>query len=188
MRQGTAAAPARPLDILLPRLAEFCMPRNFCQILRKDATFQEIEFRCQQIACVRDIAERERNIPMSINALVTAGNSSVHEVVCNRHSALAHDLELPGQGGKHTALDQHREQQILDWIQHNAEKSTPISKKEIKDYCTSQFKASVIRGRVNSFILRHLDEIIQTKVSLKNIRVCQYSRCSSIRQNSAESE
>jgi hypothetical protein len=31
------------------------------------------------------------------------------------------------------------------------------------DYCTSQFKIKSTRGFVNSFVLRHSDEIIQTK-------------------------
>jgi hypothetical protein len=49
-------------------------------------------------------------------------------------SALAHGLELPGGRGKQTAPDHHREQQILDWIQQNAEQSIPVSKTEIKDH------------------------------------------------------
>jgi hypothetical protein len=67
-----AAAAALSLDILSSRLAKFYIPRPLCQILRKDATFQEIEFQCQQIAYLRDIAEAEHNIPISINALVRA--------------------------------------------------------------------------------------------------------------------
>jgi hypothetical protein len=78
-------------------------------------------------------------------------------------SALAHGLESPGELGKHAALDEHREQQILDWIQQNAEQSKPVSKKEIKDYDTSQVKASIARGWVKSLLRRHPDQIIQTK-------------------------
>jgi hypothetical protein len=59
---GTTAAPALPLEILLPHLAEFNIPRALGNILRKDAIFQKIEFRCQQIADVRDIAESQPNI------------------------------------------------------------------------------------------------------------------------------
>jgi hypothetical protein len=46
--------------------------------------------------------------------------------------ALAHGLELSGQQGKDTAFDQDRGQQILDWIQRNAEKSTPVTKRKSK--------------------------------------------------------
>jgi hypothetical protein len=89
MPQGKAAGPALPLDTIVLHVAEFYIPKTLCQILRKDATFQEIEFRSRQIAYVRDIAEREYNIPISINVLARAGPSSVHEVVCNRHSSMA---------------------------------------------------------------------------------------------------
>jgi hypothetical protein len=45
-------------------------------------------------------------------------------------------------------------------------------KKEIKDHCTSQFKALITRGWVNSFILRDPDEIIQTQsVPQKQLRL-----------------
>jgi hypothetical protein len=81
MSQRTTTGPARPFDILFPRLAEFRIPRTLCQILRKDATFQEIEFRFQQIAYAREIAEGEHDISISINALAKTGHSSIHEIV-----------------------------------------------------------------------------------------------------------
>jgi hypothetical protein len=118
-----------------------------CQIFRKDAIFQQIQFRCQETACIRDIAEREHQIPipMSINALARAFNCPQSSV----QSALAHGLELPGERGKHTALGHRREQQMLDWIQQNAKQSTPVSQTEIKDDCTGQLKVSITRGLVN---------------------------------------
>jgi hypothetical protein len=130
-----------------------------CQIFRKDTTFQHFQFRCQQIAHVRVIAGREHQIPISINALARAFNWPRNSV----QSALAHGLEPPGERGKHHALDHHREQQILDWIQQNAEQSTPVSKTEIKDHCTCQLKVPITRGWVNSFVLRHPDKIIKMK-------------------------
>jgi hypothetical protein len=81
MLHGTAVAPALPLEILLPRLAEFCIPRILCNMLRKDAIFQKIEFRCQQIADVRDIGGSQYNIPLSINALAKAFEWNAYEVV-----------------------------------------------------------------------------------------------------------
>jgi hypothetical protein len=88
MSHRTAAASALPFKILLPRLAEFCIPRTLCNTLRKDAIFQKIEFRWQKIADVRDIAESQHNIPLSISALARAFESNAHEVVCNRHSSM----------------------------------------------------------------------------------------------------
>jgi transposase len=78
-------------------------------------------------------------------------------------SALAHGLDPPGERGKHPALDADREQQILDWIQHKAEQSTPVGKTEIKEYCITQVKVSITHGWVNSLVLRHSDEIFKTK-------------------------
>jgi hypothetical protein len=124
MSQGTPAAPALSLEILLPRLAQFCIPRGLCKIFRKDTTVQQFQFRCQQIVDVRDIAKREHNIPISINALARAFD-------CPRSSlqlALVHGLDPPEEQGKHPALDADHEQQIRNWIQQKAEQSTPVGK------------------------------------------------------------
>jgi hypothetical protein len=100
-----------------------------CQIFRKDTTFQQFQFRCQQIIHVRDVAEREQNIPISINALVRAFDCPRSSV----QSALAHGMKPPGERGKHPDLDAGREQQLLNWIEQKAEQSTPVGKTEIKD-------------------------------------------------------
>jgi hypothetical protein len=117
MSQGTLAAPALPREIMLARLAQFWIPRDLCQIFQKDTIFQQFQFRCEQSCYLRDIAERENNIPISINGLVRTFD-------CPRKSvqlAFAHGLEPPGERGKHPALGADREQQILDWIQQKAE-------------------------------------------------------------------
>jgi hypothetical protein len=54
---GDNVAPTLPLEILLPHHAEFYLPRTLCNILAKDVIFQKIEFRCEQIADVRSLAE-----------------------------------------------------------------------------------------------------------------------------------
>jgi hypothetical protein len=76
---------------------------------------------------------------------------------------MAHMLDEPGQRGKHSALAQGREQQPLDWIRQNAEQDTPITKTGIMDHCTAEFKIKFTRRLVNSFVLRHLDDVIQTQ-------------------------
>jgi hypothetical protein len=111
MSQGTPAAPALPLEIFLPRRAQFCIPPDLCQIFGTDTIFRQFQFRCRHIFSVRDIQERRHNIPISINALARAFDCPRSSV----HLALAHGLESPGERGKHPALDADREQQILDW-------------------------------------------------------------------------
>jgi transposase len=134
-------------------------PTRFGQIFRIDTTFQQFQLRCEQLFYVRDIAEREHNIPISINALVRAFDCPRSSV----QSALAHGLEPPGEREKHPALDADREQQILDWIRQKAEQGTPVGKTERKDYCTTRLKVPISHGWVNSFVRRHSDQIFKTK-------------------------
>jgi hypothetical protein len=61
-------------------------------------------------------------------------------------SALEHGLDPHGHRGTHTALEQDREQQILDWIKQNTEGSTSVVRKKIKNYCTRQFQVPITRG------------------------------------------
>jgi hypothetical protein len=65
-------------------------------------------------------------------------------ILCPSH--LAHWRDDPGQRGKPIAFGEDREQQLVDWFPQNAEEDTPITKGEIMDYCTSQFKIKSTRG------------------------------------------
>jgi hypothetical protein len=47
-------------------------------------------------------------------------------------------------------------------VRQNAEQETPVTKGETRDYCTTQFQIPITRGWVNSFVLRHFDDLIQT--------------------------
>jgi hypothetical protein len=135
-------------------------------------TLQQCQFRCQQIFQVRDMAEREQNIPISINALVRAFDCPRSSV----QSALPHGLEPPGERGKHPALDVHHEQQILDWIQQKAEQSTPVGEREIKNYCITQLKVPISRGWVNSFVRRHSGKIFKMKITAQERQRLQVPR------------
>jgi hypothetical protein len=44
-----------------------------------------------------------------------------------------------------------------------AEEDTPVTKTEIMDYCTSKFKIRFTREWVNSFVIRHSEDVNQTK-------------------------
>jgi hypothetical protein len=85
-------------------------------------------------------------------------------------------LKPSGERGKHSALGASREQQILDWIEQKAEQSTPVGKTEIKDYCTTQLIVLITRGWVNSFVLRHSDQIFTTKSTPQEQQRLQVSR------------
>jgi hypothetical protein len=99
-------------------------------------------------------------------------------------SPLEHRLDTPGHRGKQTAVEQDREQQKLDWIKENAEGSTPVTRKEIKDDCTSQFNfkfSSRWAGSIRSFFAIGKKSLRQ-KVPAKKSSVGKYRDCFSNEQ------
>jgi hypothetical protein len=115
-RNGQGDRP--PFDIILPRLELFCFAGKVCEFLQGDLDFRRLEFQCQQFGFMKNITESRYNIPVSINALTRAFDCPLFRV----QMALVHELDNPGQRGKHITLDQDREQQILDCLRQNAER------------------------------------------------------------------
>jgi hypothetical protein len=63
MSGETAAAPALAPETILLHVAQVCVPDRFCKSLQQDADFQRLEFRCHQIAFLKDFAEsHSRNL------------------------------------------------------------------------------------------------------------------------------
>jgi hypothetical protein len=77
--------------------------------------------------------------------------------------AFQYGLHPAGNRERHTLLDRDTESQISDWIQQNAESSTPVKRQAIKQCCTSQFQTPLTRGWVTLFVLRFSQKIIHTK-------------------------
>jgi hypothetical protein len=82
-------------------------------------------------------------------------------------SALERGLDPRGHRWEHTALEQDREQQILDWIKQNREGRTQHASYEKRTQGILQeliqFQVPITRGWINSLVLRCPDEIIQAK-------------------------
>jgi hypothetical protein len=159
MSGETVAASALALEIILPRLEIFCLPDQVGRFLQGDSDFRRPKLRCRQIAFMRDIAEAHNNIPVSTNALAKAFDCPRSRV----KAALDHETDPPGQRGKNSPRDEHRERQIIDWIRRNADQETPVTKRQIRDYCITQFRTSITRGWVNSFLHRHRGAVMQAK-------------------------
>jgi hypothetical protein len=85
-------------------------------------------------------------------------------------------MDPPGQRGKHVALDDDRERQIIDWIQQNAQQEIPVTKREIRDYCKTQLRTSIARGWINSFIHRPRGDVTQTQSSVQKKQRLQVPR------------
>jgi hypothetical protein len=65
---------------------------------------------------------------------------------------------------------------MLDWIRQSAEQDTPLTKEEIKNYCTTQFRISMTRGWLNSFVLRHSGDVVQTTSTQQEAQRSQVPR------------
>jgi hypothetical protein len=101
-------------------------------------------------------------------------------------SALEHGVDPPGHRGKHTDLEHDREQQIIGWIKQNAEGNTPVTRKEIKDYCTNQFNfkfQSLATGLSRSFFAPRTKSF---KQQMTPRRAAFGSTASVLQTNSAE--
>jgi hypothetical protein len=81
-------------------------------------------------------------------------------------------LDESGHRGKHITIDRDSEGQIFEWDGENAEQDKPVVKGEIMLYCTTQFQISITRGWVNSVVLRHSGEVIQTKGTTQGEESC----------------
>jgi hypothetical protein len=66
--------------------------------------------------------------------------------------------------GLHLVFDGDSEGEIIEWIQAQAEKYKSITRTDIRHYCKVKYSRSISRGWADSFILRHRDDVIETKV------------------------
>jgi hypothetical protein len=76
---------------------------------------------------------------------------------------LANGLEEPKVRGRHLAIDEDSEGEILEWIEAQAEKCKSVTRTDIQHYCEAKYSCLVNRGWIDSFILRHRDDFKQTK-------------------------
>jgi hypothetical protein len=65
---------------------------------------------------------------------------------------------------------------MLAWIQHQAEKSQPSARTNIVHYSASKFGKVIIRGRVNSFLIRHKNELAEKISKLQEDACLQVPR------------
>jgi hypothetical protein len=142
MSESTAAAPAIPVETRLPRLADHCLSDRTARILEHDGTFRGLQFRRHQICYVYNLLTSVLNIPISISALARGFG-------CKRDrgmSALARGLEPPEARGRHLEMDEDRECEILAWISQHAVKSTPITRRDLREHVTTKYGLPTTQG------------------------------------------
>jgi hypothetical protein len=78
-------------------------------------------------------------------------------------AALDNRLEALKVRGRHMAVDENSEAEILEWINAQAEKCNPITRTDLWHYCEVKYFISISRGLVDLFILHHRDDLTETK-------------------------
>jgi hypothetical protein len=106
---------------------------------------------------------------------------------CSRsavHSVLANGLSPPKSRGRHLVLDAESDANLFAWIKKQAEKNTPVTRTDIKNYGHEVCRLEVLRGWVHPFILPHSAELTENKrkVLQKKSRVCRFPESSSRKQ------
>lgn len=173
MSAQTAAAPAIPIETLIPCLAQSCLDPRSARRLEHDEGFQVLQFRAHQIYYVHHFATSELNLPISIGALSRAFRCDRNRVT----QALAHGLEPPEARGRHLAVDAGIEDELLVWIEANAAKSTAVTARDVRAHIRSHYHMPVSRGWVNSFVGRHLDRLCKAKSVPQEAQRLEVPRC-----------
>jgi hypothetical protein len=159
MKSSTQTAVAIPSEELLPSLAKYCLTERMVRALQREPGFAELEFRAHQICFVQNFSERNVNHTLSTNQLSKAFGCSPSRL----KAALANGLGPPKVRGRHPAIDEGSEAEILEWIEAQAEKCNPATRTNFCQHCQSKCSVTISRGWVDSFILRNRDELAETK-------------------------
>jgi hypothetical protein len=77
--------------------------------------------------------------------------------------ALDNGFSPPKLRSCHNSVPDRDEEDVIASIQHQAEKSQPTTRIDIRHYCVNKFGKCITRGWVDSFILRHSGELFETK-------------------------
>jgi hypothetical protein len=159
MASSTPAAPAIPHEELLPQLQKYCFSERMVRLLQREPVFGELQYRPHQIYFVHDFALRNNHPELSTRQLSRAFGCDIQRV----KAALENGLNEPKVRGRHFAFDDDSEVQILEWIQGQAEKCEPVTRTDLKHHCEVKYSRSISRGWVDSFILRHREDLFETK-------------------------
>jgi hypothetical protein len=91
--------------------------------------------------------------------------------------ALAHGLEPPENRGRHPAWDDDIERRLLLWIQENAAKNSAVTGRDVREHIAMRYHQSVIRGWVNSFLRRHLEDLCRVNSVSQETQRLEVPRC-----------
>jgi hypothetical protein len=131
MSDVAPGALAIPFEILGLRLEQFVLEGRIVRILQREQDFHDLHFRYQQISFVNQFALSQIGTELSIGQLERAFDCAPKTV----GDALKSVLDAPKLRSRHNSLPRDDEAQIFAWIQHQAEKSQPVTRTDILHYC-----------------------------------------------------
>jgi hypothetical protein len=127
--------------------------------LQREPGFAELQYRWHLICFVSNFTRDKVDQKISVAQLVRAFGCHENRV----KAALTNRLEELKVRGRHPAFDEDSEGEILAWIKTQTEKYRPVKRTNICHYCEVKYSHPVSRGWVNSFVLQHAEDLIETK-------------------------
>jgi hypothetical protein len=74
-------------------------------------------------------------------------------------------------------MTEDREREILACIHDHAAKSTPLTRRDLREHVTTHYDFRTTRRWVNSFMVRHIDEFCTVKRSPQEAEPLEIPRC-----------
>jgi hypothetical protein len=142
MEWSTLAAEPIPHKKLLSRLAQSCLDELMVRALRPEPGFDELQFRAHHKCFVQNFSELEAKRTLSVNQFSNAFGCSASCV----KRALANGQEAPKVRGRHSAIDDGSEADILQWIEAQAQKYNPVMRTGRRHHYQAQYPVLISRG------------------------------------------
>jgi hypothetical protein len=99
-------------------------------------------------------------LPPNCTSLYQEGKLPMHSPSATQQ---LRGYEDPLARGRHHEFSADREAEIVEWLAEKAANNTAVNRTELLNKCIERFGKSITRGWVYSFLIRHSDELFETK-------------------------
>jgi hypothetical protein len=151
----TNLAPALPIEILEQGLLEPGFSERDVRSLFERTECPTIPFRSRQLCLLRDSVREVTNHPVSARDLAKLFKMN-KRTVCR---TLRQSLQQPGPLGRHNALDDESEQELVAMLLEAFRAAAPMNEKQLLHIVQERYRKTATRSGVNAFIGRHLDAL-----------------------------
>jgi hypothetical protein len=142
MDEPVLGASAIPLEILWNHIEQYCFGERNIRMLQQYEDFPGLQFQSHSLYYVHQFAVRELGIEILISSLEREFNCPPATV----KKTLRNALKPPKPRGRHNAVPDNSEANILAWIQHQAENSQPATRTDIRHYSTGKLGKPITRA------------------------------------------